>query len=169
MTLGEIIEELEQLSPPSFAEKWDNSGLMCGRKKKEVKSILLSVDATDEAVEEAVLSEADLLLTHHPLIFPSISHITEEDIVGRRLLKLIGADVTCYAMHTNFDVMGMADEAADRLGLSEREVLQVTFEDAISKDTEGQLYSFIFSSHSIFFSHHNELLRNEVRKSVFLI
>ena len=139
MTLGEIIEELEQLSPPSFAEKWDNSGLMCGRKKKEVKSILLSVDATDEVVEEAVLSEADLLLTHHPLIFPSISHITEEDIVGRRLLKLIGADVACYAMHTNFDVMGMADEAADRLGLSEREVLQVTFEDSISKEGIGRV------------------------------
>ena len=139
MTLGEIIEELEQLSPPSFAEKWDNSGLMCGRKKKEVKSILLSVDATDEVVEEAVLSEADLLLTHHPLIFPSISHITEDDITGRRLLKLIGADVACYAMHTNFDVMGMADEAADRLGLSDREVLQVTFEDSISKEGIGRV------------------------------
>ena len=139
MTLGEIIEELEQLSPPSFAEKWDNSGLMCGRKKKEVKSILLSVDATDEVVEEAVLSEADLLLTHHPLIFPSISHITEEDIVGRRLLKLIGADVACYAMHTNFDVMGMADEAADRLGLTDREVLDVTYEDTISKEGIGRV------------------------------
>ena len=139
MILGEIIEELEQLSPPSFAEKWDNSGLMCGRKKKEVKSILLSVDATDEVVEEAVLSEADLLLTHHPLIFPSISHITEEDIVGRRLLKLIGADVACYAMHTNFDVMGMADEAADRLGLTDREVLDVTYEDTISKEGIGRV------------------------------
>ncbi|MBR1471825.1 MAG: Nif3-like dinuclear metal center hexameric protein [Lachnospiraceae bacterium] len=139
MELGEVIAELEQLSPPSFAEAWDNSGLMCGRKKKEIKSILLSVDATDEVVEEAVLSEADLLLTHHPLIFKSVSHITEDDIVGRRLLKLIRSDVACYAMHTNFDVMGMADEAADRMGLLEREVLEVTYEDAISKEGIGRV------------------------------
>ncbi len=139
MNLREVIHELEQLSPPSFAEEWDNSGLMCGRDQKEIGKILLSVDATDEVVEEAVLGGADLLLTHHPLIFPSIRHITEEDIIGRRLLKLIGADVACYAMHTNFDVMGMADEAADRLGLLDREVLMVTFEDTLSKEGIGRV------------------------------
>lgn len=139
MELKDVIAMLEQLSPPSFAESWDNSGLMCGRAGKEVKSILLSVDATDEVVEEAVLTGADLLLTHHPLIFPNVSHITEDDHVGRRLLKLISADVACYAMHTNFDVMGMADEAADRLQLEDREVLQVTFEDAIANEGIGRV------------------------------
>ncbi len=139
MELKEVIDSLEQLSPPSFAESWDNSGLMCGRLSKEVKSILLSVDATDEVVEEAVLTGADLLLTHHPLIFPNISRITEEDHVGRKLLKLISSDVACYSMHTNFDVMGMADEAADRLQLEDREVLQVTYEDAIANEGIGRV------------------------------
>ena len=125
MLLKEVIAELEALSPPDFAEKWDNSGLMCGREKKEINKILLAVDATDEVVEEAILSEADLLLTHHPLIFPTISSVTEKDIVGRRLLKLIQADICCYAMHTNFDVIGMADEAADKLNLLDRKVLDV--------------------------------------------
>ena len=121
MELKEVITMLEQLSPPSFAEDWDNSGLMCGRAAKEVKSILLSVDATDEVVEEAVLTGADLLLTHHPLIFPSVSHITEEDHVGRKLLKLIASDVACYSMHTNFDAGkdGMNDALANALHLED--------------------------------------------------
>ncbi|MBR5420909.1 MAG: Nif3-like dinuclear metal center hexameric protein [Lachnospiraceae bacterium] len=139
MLLKDVIAELEQLSPPAFAEEWDNSGLMCGNSQAEVSSVLLSVDATDEVVEEAVLSGAELLLTHHPLIFPQIRHITDQDIVGRRLLKLISGGVACYAMHTNFDVIGMADEAADRLGLLEREVLQVTCEDAIAKEGIGRV------------------------------
>lgn len=139
MFLEEVIAKLEELSPPSFAESWDNSGLMCGRNRKEVKNILLSVDATDPVVEEAVLTGADLLLTHHPLIFTSISHISENDITGRRLLKLISSDIACYAMHTNFDVVGMADEAADRLDLKERSVLMVTSEDALSKEGIGRV------------------------------
>ena len=139
MQLEEVIQQLELLAPPSFAESWDNSGLMCGRKKKEIERILISVDATDEVVEEAVLSDTDLLLTHHPLIFPNISGVTEDHIVGRRLLKLIQADICCYAMHTNFDVIGMADEAADRLELLNRDVLYVTYEDSLSKEGIGRV------------------------------
>lgn len=138
MKLKEVMTKLEELSPLAMAEEWDNSGLMCGRKDKEISSVLLAVDATDEVIEEAVLSGADLLLTHHPLIFRGIKSVTEETITGRKLLKLIQADVACYAMHTNFDVIGMADEAADRLGLTDPEVLQVTFEDSLSKEGIGR-------------------------------
>ena len=138
MKLKDVMGKLEELSPLAMAEEWDNSGLMCGRKDKEVSSVLLAVDATDEVIEEAVLSGADLLLTHHPLIFKSIRSVTEDSLTGRRLLKLIQADVACYAMHTNFDVIGMADEAADRLGLKDPEVLEVTFEDSLSKEGIGR-------------------------------
>ena len=138
MKLKDVMMKLEELSPLAMAEEWDNSGLMCGRKDKDVSSVLLAVDATDEVIEEAVLSGADLLLTHHPLIFEGIKSVTEDSITGRRLLKLIQADVACYAMHTNFDVIGMADEAADRLGLIDPEVLEVTFEDSLSKEGIGR-------------------------------
>ena len=138
MKLKDVMGKLEELSPLAMAEEWDNSGLMCGRKDKEVSSVLMAVDATDEVIEEAVLSGADLLLTHHPLIFKSIRSVTEDSLTGRRLLKLIQADVACYAMHTNFDVIGMADEAADRLGLKDPEVLEVTFEDSLSKEGIGR-------------------------------
>ena len=138
MKLEDVIAKFEEFSPADFAESWDNSGLMCGRHDKEIRSVLLAVDATDAVTEDAVLTDADLLLTHHPLIFPSISHISDKDIVGRRLLKLIAEDVACYAMHTNFDVVGMADEAADRIELSGRKVLMVTHKDQLTEEGIGR-------------------------------
>ncbi len=138
MKLSEVIARFEEFSPADFAEKWDNSGLMCGRYDKEIKRVLIAVDAGDAVVEEALLTEADLLLTHHPLIFPGISHISDRDITGRRLYKLIQGDTACYAMHTNFDVAGMADQAADRLKLTDRKVLMVTRTDALAEEGIGR-------------------------------
>ena len=128
MNCAEIMERLEILAPFKFAESWDNVGLLAGRKDKEIRKVYLAVDATDEVVEDAVDVGADMLLTHHPLIFSPIKRITEEDFVGRRLFKLIQSDTCYFAMHTNFDVMGMADAAADELLLKNRQVLDVTYE-----------------------------------------
>lgn len=139
MQASEVVERLELLSPSQYAESWDNSGWQCGRTKKEVQKILLAVDATDEVVEEAILSDTDMLITHHPLIFPKVSKITDQNFIGKRLLKLMQADVCLYAMHTNFDVMGMADEAADKLGLLDRKVLDVLYEDSISQEGIGRI------------------------------
>lgn len=66
---GAVIESLEQLCAPVFAESWDNVGLLAGRRDKEVGKICIALDATDAVVEEAVRKGADMLLTHHPLIF----------------------------------------------------------------------------------------------------
>ena len=60
------------------------------------------------------------------------AEINDSDYVGKRVLSLIRNDISCYAMHTNFDVLGMADAAADLLRLTDREVLEVTYEDEIS-------------------------------------
>lgn len=138
MNCAEIMERLEILAPFKFAESWDNVGLLAGRKDKEIRKVYLAVDATDEVVEDAVDVGADMLLTHHPLIFSPIKRITEENFVGRRLFKLIQSDTCYFAMHTNFDVMGMADAAADELLLKNRQVLDVTYEDDISKEGIGR-------------------------------
>lgn len=139
MKCYEIMEKLEQLSPVSFAESWDNVGLLVGSRDKEIQSVLLALDATDAVIDQAVLSEADMILTHHPMIFSGMKRIVAEDFTGKRVIKLISNDINCYAMHTNFDVMGMADEAADQMHLSEREVLEITFEDEISKEGIGRI------------------------------
>lgn len=138
MQLSAILEQLEELAPKRFALSWDNVGLLCGRREREVQRIFLALDATDEVVEDAVRAEADLLITHHPLIFHGIKYLTDDDFIGRRLLKLVQADISYYAMHTNFDVMGMADAAADELDLGERKVLDVTMEDELSREGIGR-------------------------------
>ena len=139
MLLSEIIAALRELCPDTFAMSWDNVGLQCGRTGKEVKKIALALDATSEVIEKAIAEGADLILTHHPLLFGGIKHVTDEDYTGKRILRLLQADVACYAMHTNFDVLGMADAAADLLQLSDREVLEVTFEDDVSVEGFGRV------------------------------
>lgn len=138
MKCTEIVKRLEILAPPKFAEEWDNIGLLAGRSNKEVKKVYLAVDATDEIVEDAIEMEADLLLTHHPLIFKPLKSVTEEHFISRRILRLLQADMCYYAMHTNFDVMGMADAAADEMMLRNRQVLEVTYEDEIAKEGIGR-------------------------------
>lgn len=139
MRCSEVLKQLEMLSPPKFAESWDNVGLLAGRREKDVQTVMLAVDAADEVVEEAVRKNVDLLLTHHPLIFREIKSITDGDFLGRRLLLLLEHGIACYAMHTNFDVMGMADAAADEIGLKERCVLDITYEDEISREGIGRI------------------------------
>lgn len=139
MTCNEIIEKLESLSPPAFAEEWDNIGLLAGRRDKEVETIYIALDAADDVIEEAVRLGADMLLTHHPLIFKKLGRINTDDFIGRRIYQLIRHDISYYAMHTNFDVMGMADAAADELSLRDRKVLNVTYEDDISKEGCGRV------------------------------
>ncbi len=139
MKCYEIIDKLEALSPTEFAEEWDNIGLLVGRRDKEVRTVYIALDATDAVIGEAVRLGADLLLTHHPLIFKKMSRVNTDDFIGRRVCELIRNDISYYAMHTNFDVMGMADAAADELSLKDRRVLDVTYEDDISKEGCGRV------------------------------
>lgn len=122
----ELIRILEEQSPPSYACKWDNTGFLAGDAGKEITKAYLVVDVTDEAIEEAIAEGADLIISHHPLIFGGIKRVTTDDFIGRRLIKLIKNDIACYAMHTNFDVKGMADLSAAMLGLEDVRVLDVT-------------------------------------------
>lgn len=127
MKCSEILERLEELAPVSIACDWDNPGLLAGRADKEAATVFLALDATDQVVEEAVLAGADLILTHHPLIFKPVKSVTDQDFIGRRLLKMIKHDISYAAMHTNFDAAPgcMADLAADRLGLMGQKPLEV--------------------------------------------
>jgi dinuclear metal center YbgI/SA1388 family protein len=90
-------------------------------------------------VEQAVREGADLILTHHPILFSPLKTVSDADFVGRRVELLIRNDIAAYAMHTNFDVLGMADAAADAVGMIDREVLEVTYEDEVSKEGIGRI------------------------------
>lgn len=126
MLCREIVEVIESTYPKHAAEKWDNVGLLVGRTEKEVKKIFVALDATDEVIEEAVQVGADMLVTHHPLIFSPMKQITDEHFIGSRVVKLLQHDISYYAMHTNYDVIGMAELSGKTLGLQDMEVFEVT-------------------------------------------
>lgn len=124
MDCGSLIRILEKQAPEACACDWDNVGLLVGRRDKEVERVFVAVDATDEAIREAKEAHADLFLSHHPLIFKGIRHVTAEDFIGRRVIELVKGDMAYYAMHTNFDICGMAQLAAEKLGLQDAKTLQ---------------------------------------------
>lgn len=134
-----VIAKLEVLSQPFFAESWDNVGLLAGRRNKEVNSVYIALDATDEVICDAIEKKADMLITHHPLIFSPLKKINTDDFIGRRLIAMLQRDISYYAMHTNFDITHMADLASDYLNLTMRSVLEVTYEGEGSKKGIGKI------------------------------
>jgi dinuclear metal center YbgI/SA1388 family protein len=117
---------MERLAPTTAALSWDNVGLMLGDPSGPVKKILLALDCTDSAVNEAIDYHADLILTHHPLIFKPIKSITTETSLGRRIISLLNAHIAVYSAHTNLDVAegGVNDELFNRLGLVDKAFLE---------------------------------------------
>ena len=107
MKCSEVIEALRELAPEEWACEWDNPGLIAGRTEKEIKRIFVALDATDPIVEEAVRVEADLLLTHHPLIFKAVKQVNNQNFITRRLLRqffrsLVGNSRCSKHYHVSF-------------------------------------------------------------------
>lgn len=126
MKCNEVIAMMETMCPKSSACEWDNPGLIAGDRDAEIHSIMVALDATSEVIDAAITEKVDLLITHHPLIFGAIRQINKEDVVGKRILKLMNHGIQYYAAHTNFDVKAMAALSASMLGLEGAKVLEVT-------------------------------------------
>lgn len=126
MRCSDLIKKLEELAPVSYAMNWDNPGLLAGRSDKEVRKILVALDATDEVIERAVKDDVDMLITHHPLIFSPLKQINDLNFISSRVVVLLQNDISYYAMHTNFDAAPgcMGDLAAGLLDLTDTEVLE---------------------------------------------
>lgn len=138
MNCKQIINKLEELSPLKYAYDWDNSGLQVGQENKEVATICIALDGTDEVIQEAIQQKADLLILHHPLIMKGLKKITQEDFIGSKIIKLIKHDITCYAMHTNFDIMGMADAAASMMEMKDSQILSMSYDDGKTQQGCGR-------------------------------
>lgn len=108
---NDIIEKLEELSPKQYACEWDNVGLLLGRRNKNVNRVMVALDATMEVVKAACDAGCDMLITHHPLIFSTVKNITDETVLGKKLLLLAEHGISYYAMHTNFDTVGSMSKA----------------------------------------------------------
>ncbi len=125
MTAAEIIRQVEKLAPRRLAEDWDNAGLMLGDVNKLVERIMVSLDVTAPVVKEAVDAGADMIITHHPLIFRGLKNIDYNDSRGRNIINLVKNDICVYSAHTNLDTAdgGLNDFLAEKLGLKQVENL----------------------------------------------
>lgn len=130
MLCKDIMAVIEDSYAKGYAMEWDNVGLLLGRDDKEVGRIYVALDAVDEVITEAVKCGADMLVTHHPLIFGEMKRVTNQDFIGRRALEMARRDISYYAMHTNYDVVRMAQLSADMLRLREQQILEVTCEES---------------------------------------
>ena len=131
MKVKDIIKVIEEFAPLSVQEGWDNSGLCVGSPEDEVTSVLLALDCTPALVDEAVACGADMIVTHHPLIFSGLKKISPDDMVGEAVIKAIKAGVSIYAAHTNADKVleGVSGAMAARLGLKNVTVLDLDGEE----------------------------------------
>ncbi len=121
MKIYDIITEMEKIAPLYLAEKWDNPGFLLGDETKSVSKVFICLEINSKTLRQAQNQRADLIITHHPLIFKPLSNIRESDPTGRLVRSLIKSDIAVYSMHTNFDKAdgGMNDLLAEILGLDD--------------------------------------------------
>lgn len=123
MKCKEIIELLEKEFPVKYAVPGDKTGFLVGDREKEVNHLFIAVDADDETIDAAVAAGADMLLTHHPMIYAPLATVTTDSFNGRRVIKMIENGLCYMATHTNYDSCRMAELASDYMCLTECEVL----------------------------------------------
>ena len=119
-TVADILAFLDTLAPRSLKMDWDNCGLLCGRPGREVHRILVALDPFDTVIDEAIRVKADLLVTHHPLIFRNgLMAVNEDTEAGRCVLKLVENGIAAINAHTNLDIApgGINDVLAQTLEL----------------------------------------------------
>jgi dinuclear metal center YbgI/SA1388 family protein len=121
LTVAAVVEFLERFAPLHLAADWDNVGLLLGDRGARVRRALTCLTVTPEVAAEAVEGKAQLVVTHHPVLFRAVKRLTASHPEGRVLTALIRAGVAVYSPHTAFDntAGGINDALAGRLGLQE--------------------------------------------------
>ena len=118
-TVADILNFMETLAPTSLKMDWDNVGLLCGSKTAPVTKVLVALDPFEHVCNEAAAWGAELILTHHPIIFRPLPNVTDETSIGRGLMTLCRHGINAVNAHTNLDCAdgGVNDVLAKTLGL----------------------------------------------------
>lgn len=103
MQIKDITTFLESIAPLSYQEDYDNSGLIVGDPEQQVSGALISLDCTEEIIEEAISRGCNLVISHHPIVFRGLKKFNGKTYVERAVIKAIRNDIALYAIHTNFD------------------------------------------------------------------
>ncbi|MFN8345388.1 MAG: Nif3-like dinuclear metal center hexameric protein [Spirosomataceae bacterium] len=123
--IKEITDFLEAIAPLSYQESYDNAGLITGNARTDVTGVLVTLDATEAVIEEALAKGCNLVVAHHPIVFKGLKKLNGRNYVERTVIKAIKNDVAIYATHTNLDhvVGGVNFMIAERLGLQQVRIL----------------------------------------------
>jgi len=140
MTVQQILDYVNSLAPVHMKYDWDNVGLLCGRKNSPVKKVLVALDPFLSVCREAEAVGADLIVTHHPLIFEPLKAVTDDNTIGESILFLAEHGIAAINAHTNLDCApgGVNDTLAAALGLQNVEVSE-----PMGLDAEGRPYGLL--------------------------
>jgi len=126
MLIRDLIQYLEQIAPPALQESYDNAGLITGDPNWKIKQVLVSLDAIEKVIDEAIAKKCNVIVAHHPIVFKGLKRINGANYVERTIIKAIKHDIAIYAIHTNLDNVfanGVNEKIAERLGLVNTRIL----------------------------------------------
>lgn len=131
----DVIAIMDQMAPARLAQEWDNSGLQCGNPDWQVKHVMVSLDPSPDVVRAACKKNADMLITHHPLIFRPLKNLVLDTSLGKILDSSIRHRLAIFSAHTNLDSAcgGLNDFFAEKIGLHNLSVLEGETEERIVK------------------------------------
>ncbi|MEP5613602.1 MAG: Nif3-like dinuclear metal center hexameric protein [Cyclobacteriaceae bacterium] len=126
MQIKDITNFLESWAPPSLQESYDNSGLIIGDNNEMVSGALITLDVTEEVINEAIATKSNLIIAHHPLIFSGVKRIGTSYWIDKCIRKAIKNDINIYAIHTNLDnvISGVNARIVDKIGLTDQRILK---------------------------------------------
>lgn len=119
MKVQTICDAMNRIAPKHLAEEWDNPGLLIGNPNQSVNKILICLDVSEQVIEHAIKISAQMIISHHPLIFRAMKNIRTNLPLGHKIELLIKNDIACFAAHTNLDSAegGVNDVLAEKIGL----------------------------------------------------
>ena len=126
VTVKDILQFIESLAPAYMKAEWDNVGLLCGSASAPVTKVLVALDPFEGVCREAAQMGAELIVTHHPLIFEPTMSVTDETSVGRSIRLLCRHGINAVNAHTNLDCApgGVNDVLAQKLGLTDVQIIE---------------------------------------------
>ncbi len=126
MIVKDVTNYLESIAPLQLQESYDNAGLIIGDHLVKVSGALVCLDVDEKVIDEAIKTNCNLIIAHHPMIFSGIKKINPSSFIGRLIYKAISNNISIYAIHTNLDnvMNGVNGKIADLIGLVDRSVLQ---------------------------------------------
>ncbi len=125
MQIKEITGILEEFAPPALQESYDNAGLIIGNKDDNVSGILITLDVTEEVIDEAVNLGYNFIVSHHPVVMSGVKRFNGNNYVERCIIKAIQNKIAIYSSHTNADsvLKGVNGKICDKIGLKNCKIL----------------------------------------------